>query len=236
MSSGKGAAPFATVADYDNALKRHDGYADYLDAVVARFRQGQAAGVVDTKLTIRNVIDQLDTQLAQPLEQSAFYGPVRSFPAAVPGADRIRLEAAYRAMIANRLYPAYRRLRDYLRAEYLPTARETVGLSAMKGGDAVYRSLIRSSTTLPLGAEEVHQLGLSEVARITAAMEKVRVEVGYTGDLAAFLRLSAHRPDIPAQEPRRADAGLLCDRQDRRDQAAGLFLDRAQDRARDPPL
>ena len=186
LSSGKGAAPFATAADYDKALKRHDGYADYLDAAIVRFRQGQAAGVVDTKLTIRNVIDQLDTQLAQPLEQSTFYGPVRSFPAAVQGADRVRLEAAYRAMIANRIYPAYRRLRDYLRDDYLATARETVGLSAMKGGDAVYGSLIRSSTTLPLGAEEVHQLGLSEVARITAAMEKVRVEVGYPRDLAAF--------------------------------------------------
>ena len=77
LSSGKGAAPFATVADYDNALKRHDGYADYLDAAIARFRQGQAAGVVDTKLTIRNVIEQLETQLAQPLEQSAFFGPVQ---------------------------------------------------------------------------------------------------------------------------------------------------------------
>ena len=186
LSSGKGAAPFATVADYEKALRRHDGYADYLDAAIARFRQGQAAGVVDTKLTIRNVIDQLDTQIAQPLEQSAFYAPVRSFPATVQGADRVRLEAAYRAMIANRIYPAYRRLRDYLRDDYLASARETVGLSAMKGGDAVYRNLIRSSTTLPLGPEEVHQLGLSEVARITAAMEKVRVEVGYPRDLAAF--------------------------------------------------
>ena len=186
LSSGKGAAPFASLADYDNALKRHAGYADYLDAAIARFRQGQAAGVVDTKLTIRNVIDQLDTQLAQPVEQSAFYGPVRQFPAAIAAADRARLERDYRAMIANRIYPAYRRLRDYLRTDYLPAARDEVGLSAMKSGDVVYRNLIEANTTLPLGAEEVHQLGLSEVARITAEMEKVRVEVGYKRDLAAF--------------------------------------------------
>ena len=186
LSSGKGAAPFATLVDYDNALKRHAGYVGFLDAAIARFRQGQAAGVVDTKLTIRNVIDQLDTQLAQPPEQSAFYGPVRQCPAAVAATDRARLERDYRAMIADRIYPAYRRLRDYLKTEYLPAARADVGLSAMKGGDAVYRNLIESSTTLPLGAEEVHQLGLSEVARITAEMEKVRVEVGFKRDLPAF--------------------------------------------------
>ena len=186
LSSGKGAAPFATLADYDNALKRHAGYGEYLDAAIARFRQGQAAGVVDTKLTIRNVVDQLDTQLAQSPEQSAFYGPVRQFPAAISEADRARLTREYRAMIADRIYPAYRRLRDYLKADYLPAARDQVGLSAMKEGDIVYRALIETNTTLPMGAEEVHRIGLGEVARITAEMEKVRVEVGFKRDLAAF--------------------------------------------------
>ena len=186
LSSGKGAAPFATLADYDNALKRHAGFVTYLDAAIARFREGQAAGVVDTQLTIRNVIDQLDTQLAQPPEQSAFYGPIRQFPATISAADRTRLARAYRAMIADQIYPAYRRLRDYLKTDYLPAARGQVGLSSMRGGDVLYRQLIETNTTLPLGAEEVHQIGLKEVARITAEMEKVRVEVGFKRDLAAF--------------------------------------------------
>ncbi len=186
LSSGKGAAPFATLADYDNALKRHEGYVRYLDAAIARFRQGQAAGVVETKLTIRNVIDQFNTQLAQKPEDSAFYGPVTRFPASIGAADRARLRREYRAMIVDRIYPAYRRVRDYLKADYLPAARGDVGLWSMKGGDAVYRALIESNTTLPLGPDEVHELGLNEVARITAEMEKVRVEVGYQRDLAHF--------------------------------------------------
>ncbi len=186
LSSGKGAAPFTTVADYDNALKRHIGYVIFLDAAIARFRQGTAAGVVDTKLTIRNVIDQLDTQLAQSPEQSAFYGPVRNFPAAIAQADRARLAREYRMVIADRIYPAYRRLRDYLKAEYLPVARDQVGLSAMKGGRVAYRALIESNTTLPMEAEEVHRIGLGEVARITAEMEKVRIKVGFKRDLPAF--------------------------------------------------
>ena len=186
LSSGKGVAPFATLADYDNALKRHEGYVAHLDAAVARFREGRAAGVVDTKLTIRNVIEQLDTQLAQKPEDSAFYGPIRQFPATIGAADRTRLAASYRSAIADRIYPAYRRLRDYLKSDYLPAARDDVGLWSMKGGEAVYRSLIESNTTLPLGPEEVHQLGLAEVARITAEMEKVRSAVGFKGDLAKF--------------------------------------------------
>jgi len=186
LSSGKGAAPFATPADYDNALKRHLGYVEFLDAAIARFREGQATGVVDTKLTIRNVIDQLDTQLAQPPEKSAFYGPIRQFPEAIAAANRARLAREYRAMIADRIYPAYRRLRDYLKTNYLPAARDQVGLSAMKGGRVIYRALIESNTTLPMEAEEVHRIGLGEVARITAEMEKVRAQVGFKRDLPAF--------------------------------------------------
>ena len=80
FSSGAGGAPFKTVADYDNALKRHAGYVVLLDRAIGRFKQGEAAGVFETKMTIKNVIEQLDTQLKQPVEESPFYGPVKKFP------------------------------------------------------------------------------------------------------------------------------------------------------------
>ena len=186
LSSGKGAAPFATVADYENNLKRHVGYAHFLDAAIERFREGKAAGVVETKLTIRNVIDQFETQLALKPEDSPFYGPIKQFPAAIGAADRARLTAEYRAMIADQIYPASRRMRDFLSTEYLPAARDDVGLWSMKGGDIAYRSLIKSNTTVEMAPEEIHQLGLNEVARITGEMEKIRVAVGYKGNLSQF--------------------------------------------------
>ena len=96
LSSGKGAAPFATLADYENNLKRHQGYVRYLDAAIERFRQGKAAGVVETRVTIRNVIDQFDNQLSEKPEESAFFGPVTQFPVSIGAADRARLTAAYR--------------------------------------------------------------------------------------------------------------------------------------------
>ena len=186
FASGKGAAPFKTVADYENNIKRHEGYATLLDRSIGRFREGMASGVFETKLTIRNVIAQLDEQLKQKPEDSMLYAPVKAFPAAVPEADRPRLAAATRAVIADRIYPTMTKLRDFLKTEYLPLARDQVGLSAMKGGPALYEKLIRDTTTVSMTADQIHNLGLSEVTRITAEMEKVKTEVGFKGSLAKF--------------------------------------------------
>ena len=90
FSSGAGGAPFKTVLDYDNALKRHAGYVVLLDRSIERFKEGEAAGVFETKMTIRNVIEQLDTQLKQPVEESPFYGPIKKFPADFSEADKAR--------------------------------------------------------------------------------------------------------------------------------------------------
>ena len=186
FASGKGAAPFKTALDYENNIKRHEGYATLLDRSVGRFREGMASGVFETKLTIRNVIAQLDEQLKQKPEESMLYAPAKAFPATVAEADRPRLAAATRAVIADRVYPAMTRLRDFLKTEYLPLARDQVGLSAMKGGPALYEKLIRDTTTVAMSADQIHNLGLSEVARITTEMEKVRNEVGFKGSLAKF--------------------------------------------------
>jgi uncharacterized protein (DUF885 family) len=97
------------------------------------------SGVFETKLTITNVIDQLNTQLAQKTEDSPYYGPVKKFPADFSEADKARLTAEYRDIVEKGLYPANQRLRDFLRDEYLPLTREGVGLMHMKGGDKLYQ-------------------------------------------------------------------------------------------------
>ena len=186
FASGQGAAPFKTVLDYDNNLKRHKEFIILMDRSIDRFRQGMATGVFETKMTITNVVDQLDTQLAQKTEESPYYGPILKFPEGFSDADKARLAAEYRDIIEAGLYPANARLRDFLRDSYLPLAREQVGLSAMKGGEALYQYLIEQTTTLPLKADDIHNLGLSEVARITSGMEAIRKEVGFKGTLPEF--------------------------------------------------
>ena len=186
FASGKGGAPFATLADYENNLKRHAGYVTWIDRAVGRFREGEAAGVVETKMTIRNVIEQLDNQLAQKPEASQYYAPVTMFPAGIGEADRTRLKAEYRAAIVEQLMPATKRLRDFLKSEYLPRARDGAGEMYMKGGEALYRYQIRSTTTTDMSPEQIHALGLSEVARITDAFNGVQQEVGFKGSLPQF--------------------------------------------------
>ena len=186
FASGGGGAPFKTLLDYENNLKRHRDFVIFIDRAIGRFKQGEASGVVDTKLTVRNMIEQLNTQLAQKPEESPYFGPVKQFPDSIAAADRARLTAAHRAAITDQIYPALTRLRDFLKADYLPRAREGVGLMYMKGGDKLYRYLIQSNTTLNLTPEEIHQTGLSEVARILSEMDKIRVQVGYKGTLQQF--------------------------------------------------
>ncbi len=186
FASGQGAAPFKTVQDYENNLKRHKAFIFLMDASIGRFRQGMASGVFETKMTISNVVDQLNTQLAQKTEESPYYGPVLKFPADFSDADKARLTAEYRDIIVNGLYPVNARLRDFLRDSYLPLAREQVGLSAMKGGEGLYQYLIEQTTTLPLKADDIHNLGLSEVARIKSGMETIKNEVRFKGTLPEF--------------------------------------------------
>jgi uncharacterized protein (DUF885 family) len=186
FASGQGAAPFKTEADYENNLKRHKEFVVLLDASIGRFRQGMASGVVETKLTIRNVIDQLDTQLAQKIEESPYFGPVKKFPEGFSEADKARLTAGHRDAIEKEIYPAYVRLRDFLKTDYLPVAREGVGLMHMKGGKTLYDYQIESTTTLPMKADAVHKLGLSEVTRIKGGMEAIKQEVGFKGTLPEF--------------------------------------------------
>jgi uncharacterized protein (DUF885 family) len=198
LASGEGAAPFKTVADYDNNLSRLTGFEGFLDAAIARFRQGMATGVVQPKLVVNNVIEQLNNLIDQGATGSVFYKPVAKFPDGFSEADKARLTAAYADAVTKGVQPAFTRLRDFLKNEYLPKSRDSVGVSQMPGGAALYQYLIASQTTTTMTPSQAHNLGLSEVKRIRGEMSKIKVKVGFKGDLAAFF--VAVRDD-PKQHP-----------------------------------
>ena len=185
FASGKGAAPFKTVKNYEDNLKRHKQFIVIGDRSIERFREGMKSGVVETKLTINNVIEQLATQIGLGLEDSPFMAPTKNFPEDFSEADKTRLTREY-AAATQEIFAGYQRMHDFLKNEYLPVAREGVGLSAMKGGDVLYENLIENTTTLPLKADYIHNLGLSEVSRIKTEMEEIKQEVGYDGTLPEF--------------------------------------------------
>ncbi|NJC08979.1 uncharacterized protein (DUF885 family) [Polymorphobacter fuscus] len=188
FSSGEGAAPYKTVKDYDDGLARIPGFVTYIDTAILRFRQGVKSGVVQPKLVVQNVIDQLDNLLKPGVDAAVMMKPVNNFPATIPAADQARLKAAYAAAIGTQVNPALTRLRDFLKTEYLPVARDSVGLGQMPGGADLYRNLIRRTTTTEMTADEIHTLGLAEVARITKGMEAVKRQVGFKGTLQEFFQ------------------------------------------------
>jgi len=186
LSSGEGIAPYKTVADYDAGLKRFDGFVRVMDGNVARMQQGLKVGIVQPKIVMANVLEQLDAMLADSVEESAFYQPLTKFPDSVSAADRARLKAAYAQAITTKVRPAITRQRDFIRDKYLPAARDSVGLQDMKSGPELYRYLVRANTTTDLTPAAIHQIGLDEVKRLHGEMEKVKTQVGFTGTLLQF--------------------------------------------------
>lgn len=186
LNSGKSAARFETVEDYDNGLKRMAGFAVYLDRTIERMRQGMRARVVHPKLVVTIMITQLDDLIAQGVEKSPFWKPIESMPGTFSPSDRARLTDAYRKALETKIIPTYKRLRDFFKAKYLPAGRKSVGLSGLPGGAALYAYLIEQQTTTKLTADEIHKLGLAEVARVKHEMNGVRTAVGFRGNLHAF--------------------------------------------------
>ena len=182
FASGKGAAPFKTVEDYENNLSRHKDYIAISDRAIERFQEGMESGVLETTLTIDRVIKQFDTQLAIPLKESQFWGPMKMLPDSFSDEEKARLTSEYEQATQD-IYDATARMRNFLKNEYLPIARETIGLSDMKGGEKLYELMVEGSTTLPLTPDELHELGLREVKRIKNDMLAIKDEVGFDGTL-----------------------------------------------------
>lgn len=189
--SGAGPQPFRTAGDYDAFLARAGRFPAWVDQAIAGMRQGLRAGVTLPRVAAAKIVPQLRALAADEPEGSIFWQAVRAMPAGIEPAERERIAAAYRAALADDVLPAYRRLADFLEREYVPQARTTIAWSALPDGEAWYRYAVRTSTTTDLSPDEIHRIGLAEVARIRADMVAVKQEVGFDGDLPAFFRFVA---------------------------------------------
>jgi len=182
----RGRFPFNTPEQYRQAISRMKGFAHWMDTAIARMRDGEKIGVTLPKAVVVRVIPQAEEQADKPIDDSVFMGPAKNMPDTIMGADRERIAKDYRETVADAVIPAYRRLADFLKNEYLAKSRDSVGLSAMPGGHEMYLALVRHHTTEETSPEEFHRIGLAEVARTKTEMERVKDETGFKGDLAAF--------------------------------------------------
>jgi uncharacterized protein (DUF885 family) len=207
LGSGRGIQPFVTVRDYDAFLGRMDGFVVWVDQSIANMRSGVDKGFVQPRVVVERVVAQLDALAAAEPKDSTFWRPIEAFPAGISAADRARLTKAYAGKLGGEVLPAYRRLRDFLRDEYLPRARDTVGWSELPNGAEWYAYLVRYHTTTELTPEEVHQLGLAEVARLQTQMERIARQLGHKGDLRSFLDALRADPKQYYAEPQELLSG-----------------------------
>ena len=186
LGSGTNAQPFRNLKDYENFLGRIQGFVRWSDSAIASMREGMKRGVVQPRVVMVKAVPQLRELAQEDPEKTVFWQVVKNMPAAIAPADHERITALYRDAIRMQLVPAYRRLADFIEKDYLPATRSSVGWSALPDGAAWYKFRILTSTTTTLSADEIHELGLREVARIRAEMQGVKEQVGFAGDLHAF--------------------------------------------------
>lgn len=186
LGSGTNAQPFQDARDYDNWLARLERFPVLIDQAIANMREGMAAGVVQPRVLMEKSVPQIRAHVVDAVEDSVFWRPVANMPEAIAGDERARLESAMRTMIADTVIPAYARLAEFIENDYLPAARDTVGMWDLPDGRAWYAFQVRNITTTDLDPEQIHQIGLDEVERILARMDEVRERVGFQGSREEF--------------------------------------------------
>lgn len=194
LGSGDSFQPFNTVEDYRNWLSRIKAFTIWTDSAIVNFKKGAAVGFVLPASLVKKTIPQLQSMIVEEPAESLFYGPLNKFPSSFTEQQKAELKQLYMDAITNDIIPSYKKLAVYLEKEYLPRARKSSGISALPGGKAMYSYLVKYYTTTETGPEQIYQTGLKEVERIRTEMERVKDEVGFSGDLPAFFEFMKTAP------------------------------------------
>lgn len=177
---------FTSVKDFEDWIARLNGIGTLVEQTTLLMREGMKEGRMPSKITMQRVPAQIARQIVDTPEQSRFYRPFEKLPEDLDAATRERLQTSARKAIAEVVVPAYRDFHAFFVDEYLPACRESIAARDLPEGEAWYAHLARRFTTTSMTPEQIHEVGLQEVARIRAEMETVKARVAFEGDLAAF--------------------------------------------------
>ena len=195
--------PFAGIDDYRNYLRQLDALPRYFDEELGNMRAGLARGFTPPRVTLAGRDSTLVSVVdAKSPQDTVFYTPFKQMPASIPAAEQEALRAQAVAAIRDRVQPAHAKVLAFFRDDYVPKARTTLAAEAMPGGKAYYQSKIVEFTTTNMTAEQIHAIGLSEMAKIRAEMHEVMRQVEFKGDLAAFLQFLRTDPQFYAKTPK----------------------------------
>ena len=190
-----------TVDDYERHIARLRDIPRYFGEHTANMRAGLARGFSVPRVTAEGRDSSIRSFITETADENAFFAPFKSLPATIPAAEQERLRAEARGVILEEVIPAYRQLLSFYNDEYVPQTRTTLAAHDMPNGPDYYASQIRKYTTTTLTADEIHQIGLSEVARITAEMHEVMKEANFDGTLQEFITFLRTDPQFVAKTP-----------------------------------
>jgi uncharacterized protein (DUF885 family) len=194
-------APRATVKDYENMVARLKGIPVVLDQTMGLLKKGLETGVTQPRITLRDVPDQIKSQMIEDPDQSELLKPFKEFPMAIPASERERLRKEATVLLKDNVVPAFSKLHEFFLSTYLPGTRETIAMSALPDGKAWYAHNVRTRTTTSMTPDQIHALGLSEVKRIRQEMDKVIAESGFKGSFAEFCQFLRTDPKFYYTKP-----------------------------------
>ena len=193
--------PFDDTAGYRRYIARLREIPRYFSEQTMNMRAGLERGFSVPRTTLNGRDKSIATFIVDDPEKSSFYKPFKNLPSSISSAEQAALRAEARAAISQSVMPAYRKLLGFIQNDYLPRARTTISAHDLPDGDAFYRAQVREYTTTDMTPEQIHRLGLSEVARIDAEMQKVMRESGFKGSMPEFLKFLKSDPQFYAKTP-----------------------------------
>jgi uncharacterized protein (DUF885 family) len=194
LSGTIGQMPTTSVQDYEHILVRLARIPALLEQTRTLLESGLARGITPPRVTLRNVPAQVEQLVPDDAIKSELLEPFTRIPERIPLAERDRLLARATRVYAEQVRPAYRKLNEYLTASYIPRCRATIARSALPDGQAWYAYDVKLQTTTTRTPEEIHRLGLAEVARIRPLMDSTIRATGFTGDFASFVAMLRSDP------------------------------------------
>lgn len=195
-AGGTSGQPFKTEKDYTNFLKRMDKFSIWIDSAMVYMKRGIEKEAVLPKALTEKLIPQFAEMATPNIEDNLYYSSIKLMPENFSDAVKKDLTAKYTATINEKLIPKFNKMAEFLKNEYLPASRATSGIGSLAFGKDLYAAYVKQWTTTEMTPEEIHALGLKEVARITSEMKKVKIQVGFKGTLKEFFDYVRNKPEL----------------------------------------
>ncbi|MBY0487255.1 MAG: DUF885 domain-containing protein [Flavobacteriaceae bacterium] len=202
LAGGESAQPFKTEKDYKNFIKRMDLYATWIDSAMVYMKKGIDRGVILPKVLSTKLLPQFSDMITKKTEDNLFYTTVKSMPASFSEAQKETIKQEYTTAIQEKLIPRFQKMVAFLKSDYIPASRTTSGIGSLPNGNNLYKVYVKQWTTTEMTPDEIHNLGLKEVARLKSEMEKVKAEVGFKGTLKEFFDYVRNKAELkPFKKP-----------------------------------